>query len=123
MHSKTWGVAVALLLGASLALAPPTFAGAGKGGVKAGHAGKRLAKLSDALALTDAQKAQIKPILMDARTQRKAIKGDASLTPEDSKAKLKALRKDTMSKIGAVLTPEQKQKLAQMRHDRKKAAA
>lgn len=110
----------ALVVGSTLALTPPSLAGAKKAGAGAGqHAGKRLAKLADALGLTAAQKAQIRPIVTDAARKARAVRQDAGLSPEARKAQLKAIRKDSMRQMAAILTPEQKQKLAAMRHHRK----
>ena len=112
----------ALIVGSTFTLAPPTLAGAKKAG--AGHqAGKRMAKLADALGLTDAQKAQIKPILMNAAQQVRAVRKDTTLSPEAQKTKLKAIRKSTKQQIAAILTPEQKKKLAAMRHQGKNGKA
>jgi Spy/CpxP family protein refolding chaperone len=80
-----------------------------------GQHGQRMAKLAQALGLTDSQKEQIKPILKDAKAQKQAIEADTKLTPEEKKAKFKELRKATHEKIGAILTPEQKTKLKEMR--------
>jgi len=87
--------------------APPAAA-------KPGH-GDRLAKMAEELNLTDAQKDQIRPILKDSMTQRKALQGDATLTEEQKKAKMKELRTATHDKIFAVLTPEQQTKFDAMK--------
>lgn len=114
----------ALVVGSTMTFASPTLAGAKKAGAGAGHhAGKRLAKLADALGLTDAQKAQLKPILADAARQTRAVRQNTTLSPEVQKAKLKVIRKNTQQQIASVLTPEQKKKLAAMRHHGKKHEA
>lgn len=112
----------ALVVGSTLALTPASLAGANKAGAGR-HAGKRLAKLAETLGLTDAQKAQIRPIVADAARRVRAVRQNASLTPEDRKAQLKAIRKDSMAQIAAILTPEQKRKLAAMRHHKKNGKA
>lgn len=123
MRKLIFGTVAALLIGAALTITPPTFAGAGKAGVKGErHAGKRLQKVAQTLDLTDAQKAQIKPILRSAAQQVKALRQDTSLTPEQQKAKRKAIRQDTLTQIAAILTPTQKAKLAAMRHKGHKGA-
>ncbi len=103
----------ASLLALSLALAP-TFAHA-KAGAHVGHPGGKLAKLAARLDLTDAQKAQLKPMLKAQRQQAKAIKADTSLTPEARKSQLKALRQTTRRQMLPLLTPDQKSKVASMR--------
>jgi Spy/CpxP family protein refolding chaperone len=108
----------ALCVGTTLTLGlPQTSFAAGKAG------GKRLQKLSETLALTDAQKAQIKPIMMSTRKQAKAIKEDTTLTPEEQKAKIKALRLSMRSQIMPLLTSDQKAKLAAMKHNAKAGKA
>ncbi len=116
----------AALLALSLALAP-TFAHAKAGAhAKVGaHAGKhhgKLAKMATKLGLTDAQKAQIKPIIKARHQQAKAIKADTSLTPEAKKAQIKALRQNTRSQIMPLLTPDQQAEMAPKKgHHHKKA--
>ncbi len=110
----------AALLALSLALAP-TFAHAKAGAhTKGAHHGK-LAKLATTLNLTEAQKAQLKPMMKAQHQQAKAIKADTSLTPESRKSQLKALRQTTRSQMLPILTADQKAKLAAMKHHHKKA--
>ena len=111
--------AVTLLTGVILTTALPQTALAAKGK----HATERLQKMAQTLNLTDAQKAQIKPILISTRQQVHAVKQDTSLSPEDRKAKLKTLRQAMRSQLIPILTPDQKMKLAQMRHTHKGKAA
>ncbi len=80
--------------------------------------GDKLKKLAEQLDLTDAQKGLLKPILKDAGESRKALHNDATLTPEQKKEKLKALKADTQTKIEAILTDEQKKKLAALKDKR-----
>ncbi len=109
----------ALVVGSTLALTPPSLAGAKKAGAGAGqHAGKRLAKLAGALNLTAAQKAQIRPIVADAARKVRSLRQNTTLSPEARKAQMKAIRKDSMARIAAILTPEQKAKLIAMRRHR-----
>lgn len=96
----------AALLALSLALAP-TFAHAKAGA----HHGGKLAKMAAKLDLTDAQKAQLQPIVKAQHQQAKAIKADTSLTPEARKSQLKALRQTTRSQMLPLLTPDQQAKL------------
>ncbi len=110
----------AALLALSLALAP-TFAHA-KAGAHAGHHAGKLAKLATTLNLTDAQKAQLKPMMKAQHQQAKAIKADTSLTPEARKSQLKALRQTTRSQMLPLLTADQKTKLGAMKgHHHKRA--
>jgi Spy/CpxP family protein refolding chaperone len=75
----------------------------------------RLQQISSELNLTDDQKQQLKPMLQSEAQQLKAVKDDASLTPEQKQAKAKEIHQGFKSQIGGVLTPEQQKKLATMR--------
>jgi|GEM_PF-2025246 len=66
------------------------------------------------LDLTDQQKTTIKGIFQDFDTAAKAIRDDSSIDQTAKRAKLMQLRKDTESKVIAVLTPEQQQKLKEI---------
>ena len=80
-----------------------------------GGGGGRLKKLASELNLTDAQKAQMKPILMNNRQQMRAIQADTMLTSDVKTAKIKALRRSTRQQTMAVLTPDQRAKLKAIR--------
>ena len=120
MQKKIWmfGVAAALF-GATLV--PPTLAQTGSGGGAAPgqHRGMdQLKKMADYLGLTDDQKAQIKPIMKSQMEQVKAVRTDTTLSPADKKTKIEAIRKTSRQQIMAILTPDQKAKLAALRHHR-----
>ena len=118
MHKKVWATGIAVLLGAVVALAQPVDAQAGGNGAGAGqHRGAgQLKKLADYLGLTDDQKAQIKPILQGERQQIKTIRADTTLTPAQKQAKIKDIRNANRQQIMGILTPDQKAKLAALRH-------
>jgi Spy/CpxP family protein refolding chaperone len=63
------------------------------------------------LNLTEDQKASIKSINQAARSEMEAVRSDTSLTKDAREAKLKSIRESAMTRIRAVLTPEQQQKL------------
>jgi Spy/CpxP family protein refolding chaperone len=67
----------------------------------------RLQAAVESLNLTDEQKAKVKDIFTDAKTQRQAIMNDASLSDDQKKAKMKELHEATKTKVNTVLTPEQ----------------
>ncbi len=73
-----------------------------------------LQMLSEMLNLTPAQKVKLKPILEDQAEQMKAVRDDTSLSPEQQKAKMKAVHESFHDQINAVLSPEQQAKLKQM---------
>lgn len=78
--------------------------------------GDRLATLKEKLALTDAQVAQIKPILEDEQTQMKALKEKAG-EKKDKMDEMKKIRDGSKAKIEAILTPEQRTKFDEMAKD------
>ena len=99
-------------------LSLPAQAGPGAHGQKAG---KRLQKLASDLGLTEAEKAQMKPVLMSSRQQAKAIKDDTTLSADDRQAKMKELRKSTRQQTMAILTPDQRTKLKAIRQAKREA--
>lgn len=112
-----WAAAGLLSLAAAATVSQPALAKGAHPAKAAHHGGGKIAKLAQRLGLSDAQKAQLKPILKSRRQQVKAIRQDATLTPNEQRARIKALRQSDRPEILAVLTPEQKAKLAQMRHE------
>jgi len=76
-----------------------------------------LQMLSEMLNLTPAQKVKLKPILEDQAEQMKAVRDDTSLSPEQQKAKMKAVHESFHDQINAALTPEQQAKLKQMKQE------
>jgi periplasmic protein CpxP/Spy len=81
---------------------------------------KGMAELAQKLNLTDEQKSQFQKIRQNSLQQAKAIRSDSSLSDEQKKQKMADLRKDSHQQMFAVLTPEQKEKLKQMREEHKK---
>ena len=81
-----------------------------------GHAdpNRQLKMLTKRLNLTDDQQKQILPVLTDRQQQFESIRNDSSLSPDDRREKMKALREDSDAKIKAVLNDNQKQTYEQM---------
>jgi periplasmic protein CpxP/Spy len=75
----------------------------------------KLQELSSELNLTDDQKSQLKPILQDEVQQLKAVHDDASLSPDQKKAKATEIRQSHKSQMSSILTPEQQKKLESIR--------
>ena len=67
----------------------------------------RLKAAVDELNLTDDQKAKLAPIFSDAKAKSDEVRGDATLTADQRKEKLKEIGTDLHAKVHAVLTPEQ----------------
>ena len=75
------------------------------------------------LNLTKDQKDQLKAMRQDAKSQREAIKNDASLTPDQKKAKMKDMEQSLKTKRNSILTPDQISKMKKMKkenHEEKK---
>jgi Spy/CpxP family protein refolding chaperone len=75
-----------------------------------------LAKLN----LTDDQKAQVKKIHENMKTQMDAVKSDTTLTAEQKQAKMKELHKSSHEQVKQLLTPDQRK---QMKADEKERKA
>lgn len=69
------------------------------------------------LNLTKDQQAQMKSMRQDAKSQRDAIKNDASLTQEQKKAKMKDLEQTFKAKRDAILTPDQISKMKEYKKE------
>jgi len=77
----------------------------------------------ESLNLTDDQKPKVDSIFADAKTQRKAIFSDTTLTDDQKKTKMKQLHQSTMTKLNGVLTPDQQTELkAKMAAAREKSS-
>lgn len=78
---------------------------------------QHLQMLSEKLDLTNEQKAKLKPILEDQAQQMKAVHDDTSLSPEQKRAKMKAMHESLHDQINAVLTTEQQAKFKQLQQE------
>lgn len=103
----------ALGLGMLTAASAPVMA---KSAAIGAHKGAGLGKQ---LGLSKDQKSQLKPVRQSAKEQIKAVKADTTLSKTERKARLKAIRADRKSKMNAILTPDQQQKLAALRAERR----
>lgn len=79
---------------------------------------KRLEWMSKKLNLTEDQKAKLQPILQDEFQQMKAVRDDASLNRDQKHEKMMQIRQTFQPQVTAVLTPNQQQKLEQMKEKR-----
>ncbi len=118
----------ALMLGLSLCggllnavHAAPADGAAKKG--KAGKGGQRGGmKMMQELNLTDAQKAKLKPIMEAQRDKMKAMREDTTMDRKAKMTKMKAMRDEMEEKVNAILTADQKKKLAEMKAKAKREA-
>ena len=84
---------------------PP--AGAPPAAPRGMRGGPSLDQIATALKLDDATKAKIKPILDAQRQKMTDLRADTSLSPEDRRTKVQAIREDTATQLKAILTPDQ----------------
>ncbi len=75
----------------------------------------RVEMLTQKLGLTADQQKELLPVIEDQRAQVRAIFKDSSLSQQDRRAKIGAVRQAGNAKIEALLTPDQKQTWEQMR--------
>ena len=122
MQKPNFLVLAALSLALTAPLLTPAFAQfAHTAHAHGQRSGKRLKKLAAELNLTDAQKAQLKPILQSSRQQAEAIKNNATLSEAARKSQLKDLRKSNRSQMLTILTPAQRTQLKAMRQAKRQA--
>lgn len=81
--------------------------------------GFQAGRMAGALNLTDAQKQQMKPIFQATRQQVQAVRQDTTLTPQQKREKVKEIRQNQMAQVKSILTPEQQQKMEQLRNNRR----
>jgi Spy/CpxP family protein refolding chaperone len=79
---------------------------------------RQLERMTRELSLTADQQSQIKPLLVDREQKIGAAFQDQSLSREDRRSKMQAIRQDSQTKIEAVLNDQQKQKFEAMQQER-----
>ncbi len=62
------------------------------------------------LDLTREQKGKLKEIMQTNKAAKEAIENNTQLSDQDKKKQMRALQKEQMQKIQAILTPEQREK-------------
>lgn len=75
----------------------------------------RLQQLTTELGLSDDQKTQIKPILLDAAKRLQAVKNDNTRTIDAKKGKMDEVHDNARGQIRQYLTPDQSKKLDAMK--------
>jgi Spy/CpxP family protein refolding chaperone len=74
----------------------------------------QLQALTTQLSLTDAQQASVKQIFADRDAKMSALFSNQSLSQDDRRSQMMAMRTDSNSKIRALLTPDQQTKFDAM---------
>ena len=85
-----------------------------------GEGRKKEPKPFEKAGVTPEEMEKLKPLRKAAKAERDAIKNDASLTPKDRQAKLKALEESQKAKVESVIGKEKTDKLREMRKERQK---
>ena len=114
---------------------PSASSQANPGGQTAGTAGatqaapahsqvdETIAWLTESVNLTPDQQNKLRPILQGEVSQMSAVNSDSTLTPEQKQQKMVDIRRAAGPQIQSVLTPEQQQKLTQMRQSQQGGAS
>jgi Spy/CpxP family protein refolding chaperone len=79
----------------------------------------KLTRLRKDVALTDEQATKIKPLIDASVNDMQSIKSDASLDSRTKRQKLSEVRRKYDSDLDGVLNPEQQQKLASIKEERR----
>jgi hypothetical protein len=108
MKNHTQFVISALSIGAFAFLAPTSFA-------QKGSAMSKAQAIAQQLNLTPQQKEKVLPILIDEVPKVNAITNDNSLSSMQKMQQIRAIHQQTDPQMKAILSPEQYQKLKQIR--------
>jgi periplasmic protein CpxP/Spy len=121
MKKQLESFALCLIFGSGLALAAPLpqEAPASPPAAHRSDPDQQVRRLTKRLNLTAEQQTQLLPIITERQRQMTALRNDGSLSAQDRRAKLRALREDSNSKIKAVLNESQKQQYEQIRQHRR----
>lgn len=76
---------------------------------------ERLKNLKEKLGLSDEQTEKVKAIFEKHRGEFAKLREDQSMKPEEKRPKMQELRKAEMEEVKGVLTPEQQEKLKDLR--------
>ena len=116
-------IALATILALPTTLAATSFAKPGDGkmgrmdgrrGGMGGPGGGMMRRMAQELGLTEAQKAKLQAMMKQTGDKRRAIRENKSLSPDQRRAQMKALRTSSEARMKAILTPAQRTKLAAM---------
>lgn len=84
--------------------------GGGQGRGRGMSVDARMERLTTELSLTDAQKPKVKAVLEDSQKKFQELRGDSSLSQEQRREKMTAIREDESKALKPILTPEQMEK-------------
>ena len=86
----------------------------GMGGPGRMDPARHMEMMQKRLGLSDDQMSQVKTIFADGKAKMDALRANTSLAPADRRAQAMAMRQEQMTKVRAVLTPEQQTKFDAM---------
>lgn len=111
-----YAVAIFALLAASTAVFAQMPQGQDQGGGprQPMTADQRLQRMSQQLNLSGAQQQQIKPILENESKQMQALRDDTSLSQDDRRSKMMAIRQESSSQIKPILNADQQKQYDEM---------
>lgn len=75
--------------------------------------------LAKKLGLTQSQQADVELILTNRKQRMQHARNDATLAPQDRKAVVREINRDSMRRINAMLSPEQRQAYRQLRQEQR----
>jgi periplasmic protein CpxP/Spy len=116
---KTGFYMAILLCGASVVVAPAHAQGGQGQGRRMMDPATRATNVQQQLGLTDDVTAKIKDIYTDGTTKMQAVRGDSSLSQDDMRSKMMAIRQDENAKVKALLTADQAAKYDAMQQQRR----
>jgi Spy/CpxP family protein refolding chaperone len=105
------GVSIMILVGFKMLAGAPLPQYGGRRMRRPFGPDRQLARLSERLHLTDAQRAKIKPILEAQHEKMMALRRDTSLSREDRRARFRQIHRQTLAKIRPLLAAGQQKKL------------
>lgn len=114
MTTSRFALLAAFALTAALPLAPALAQSPPPNAPMHGQRDARMRAASSAMNFTDAQKSQLRTILMGASQQARALQSNTSLTPAARAAKMQTIQQKVRAQMIAVLTPAQRARAKSM---------
>ena len=78
---------------------------------------ERVAQMKEKLSLTDEQAAKVKSVFEASHGKMRELRDDQALSAEDRRSKMGEIRKAQMEEVRGILTPEQQEKMKEMRKE------
>ncbi len=93
---------------------PGQMQGPPPGGMRGGSPERRAGMLQKQLGLTDDVTAQVKAIFTAGTARMEALRADTSMEPDARRTQMMAIHTDEVTKVKALLTPDQQTKYAEI---------